>query len=367
MEKKINQFDSSEINKFDSREINQFDSSEISICIINIFQGKARRGAETFVDELSRRLELKYEVKIISGNRRLPQRWPLVWRLHIDPYGLSIFWFTIKNLPKIYGQKYDVVIAINGGWQPLILRLATWIYGGKLVLSGQSGIGWDERCNLYSFPDYFVALSSKAQRWARKFNPFVKVKYVPNGVDLDKFKPEGEKMDLGLKRPVILVVAALTKAKQIDLTIKAVARLANTSLVVVGEGEMKEDVDKLGKNLLDGRFKLISLKHSQMPKIYRSADLFTLVSHSREAFGIAYVEAMASNLPIVSVDDEQRREIVGNAGLFVKNPEDSEEYARMIDKAISIKWDNKPRKASKKFSWDEIALEYENIINELKK
>ena len=34
--------------------------------------------------------------------------------------------------------------------------------------------------NLFSFPNYFVALSSKALNWAKKTNPFIKVVYISN-------------------------------------------------------------------------------------------------------------------------------------------------------------------------------------------
>ncbi len=49
-----------------------------------------------------------------------------------------------------------MVIPVNGGWMPAILRIVTWLYGGKLVISGQSGIGWDDRNNLWCFPDVLL-------------------------------------------------------------------------------------------------------------------------------------------------------------------------------------------------------------------
>ena len=49
-------------------------------------------------------------------------------------------------------EKYDVVVPLNGGWQPALLRIITWVYGGKVVISGQAGMGWDDRNNLWCFP-----------------------------------------------------------------------------------------------------------------------------------------------------------------------------------------------------------------------
>ena len=57
-------------------------------------------------------------------------------------------------------KKYDIVIPVDGGWEPAFIRIATWIYGGKMVISGQSGKGWDDRNNLWSFPNVFISISS---------------------------------------------------------------------------------------------------------------------------------------------------------------------------------------------------------------
>ena len=80
-----------------------------------------------------------------------------------------------------------------------------------------------------------------------------------------------------------------------------------------------------------------------------------------EAFGIVYVEAMASGLPVVATDDENRREIIGDAGLFV-DPENIEEYAQTLGKALKTDFGEKPRQQAKKFSWDKIASQYEQIM-----
>jgi glycosyltransferase involved in cell wall biosynthesis len=102
-----------------------------------------------------------------------------------------------------------------------------------------------------------------------------------------------------------------------------------------------------------------------MPSIYRSADCFTLCSVSSEAFGNVYVEALASNLPVVATDDEKRHEIVRGAGLFV-NPNETEAYANALVTCVSKRWGNKPRNQSKLFDWDIIAQSYERLFSSFK-
>jgi glycosyltransferase involved in cell wall biosynthesis len=101
-----------------------------------------------------------------------------------------------------------------------------------------------------------------------------------------------------------------------------------------------------------------------MPEVYRVANVFTLPSASSEAFGNVLVEAMATNLPVVATNDEQRREIVGEAG-FLVDPADTEEYAKVLQKTLNMDWGDKPRKQAEKFSWDEIAKKYEELFVDL--
>lgn len=333
----------------------------MKIAFLNITYGLVDRGAETFVKELSVRLNKKYGVTVIGGNRILPRRWPILWRFFIDPYGIYIFWWTLKNLPLIWRERFDIVFVLDGGWQVALVRLVTWFYGGKVIISGQSGIGWDDRVNLWSFPNAFVAISSLAKNWARKFNPFVRVEYIPNGVDLLKFKSEGRKLNFDLPQPVILCVAALTKQKRVDLAIKAVAELKNGSLLLVGDGDLRDKIYELGKKLLGNRFQLIKARFEELPEIYRAADLFTIPSMPFQSFEIVLVEAMATNLAVVANDDLIRREIVGGAGILV-DPTNTQNYAKTLEKALDIKWSDKPRQQAEKFSWDKIAEQYEELF-----
>lgn len=338
---------------------------KMKIAILNIYQNSVFRGAETYVDQLAKRLSKKHEVHLIVGNNKVQNRWPFLWRFYLDPQGLTIAKFTLKNIGKIWKEKYDCVIPTNGGWQPAIIRIITWLYGGKMIISGQSGMGWDDRNNLWSFPDVFIALSNKAKNWAKKVNPFVRVEKIPNGVDIKVFKPSGRKYKVDLPRPIVLCVGALTKTKRIDLAIKAVAGLKKSSLLIAaGGGDMKEEYSKLAKDLLGDRCKIIKVPHNEMPKVYRACDIFTLVSEPYYSFEIVLTEAMATGLPVVANRDDIRREIVGDSGVLV-NPTDIKAYSLALETAMKLKWGKKPIRQAKKFDWDIIAQKYEKLFASL--
>lgn len=339
----------------------------MKILFLSYYSKNLERGAEVFVKELSLRLGKKHEVEVLSGGARRPlARWPILWRFFVDPAGLAVLWFTLKNLPTVFKGKFDVVVPINGGWQPALMRFVTWLSGAKVVISGHSGKGWDDRNNLWSFPDAFVALSSFLSSWAKRANPFVRVEYIPNGVDVETFKPQGQKINPRSEGPIILCVGALTDEKRIELAIRAVAKLKGGSLLIAGDGPQKDRLEKMGRELLGDKFLITQFPYSKMPQVYRSADLFTLPSPWFRSFEIVLLEAMASNLPVVANNDPIRKEIVGPAGLLV-DPEDSKEYAKALEKALSRNWGDKPRRQAEKFSWNKIAREYEKLFESLVK
>ena len=353
----------------------------MKIAFLNIYNGVVDRGAETFVKELADRLSKENEVWVFQSGEPTGEEKYKVFRIpsDIDPLAFSskskvfkrsfldypgrkIFAFTLKTFPKILKEKFDVIIPVNGGWMPAFIRVATWLYGGKMIISGQSGIGWDDLNNLWCFPNVFVALSTAALEWAKKTNPFVKSVYIPNGVDLTRFKNK----DLRFKNETktVLAVGAFTEQKRLDLAIDAVAKLEKTKLIIAGGGgDLKEKITDYGlKKLGKERFEAISVPFEKMPEIYQKSDVFTLPSAPSESFGNVIVEAMASGLPVVVTDDPIRREIVGDAGIFV-DPTNIEVYAECLEKALNTDWDNKPRLQAEKFSWKIAADEYEKLFH----
>lgn len=347
----------------------------MKIAFLSFYSGELYRGVETFVHELANRLAVMgHNVTVYQNGPKLPGSnyravtigLPINWDARstgipfINYWSLLVKRFTQKALKKL-DKGTDIVVAGNGQWESLLCKLWTIKNHGKLVISGQSGVGLEDRLNLYLFPDAFVPISSHALKASKRRNPFVKLVYIPNGVDLSKFKPEGRPHNIKLLRPIILTAGALFPYKRIDLAIKAVSGLKAGSLVVAGRGPLRERLESLGRKLLGGRFTILDIPFAQMPEVYRSADLFTLPSVSHQSFEIVLVEALASGLGVVANDDPIRREIVGEAGVFV-DPTDVHSYTRALQKALDTKWGDRPRKQAEKFSWDEIARKYEKLF-----
>lgn len=358
---------------------NEMMSKKLKIAFLSFYSGEIYRGVETFVFELANRLvDLGHDVTIyqngprVSGSkyRTISISLPVNWKARSGGVPYVNYWsrlirrFTKLVLKKISSDT-DILFPVNGQWETALCKVWTTKNKKKLIISGQSGKGLEDRLNLYTFPDVFVPISSHALRHSKKRNSFVKLEYIPNGVDLKKFTKTGKTYNTKLKKPIIISVGALVKSKRIDLVIKAVSKLPEANLLVVGEGVEKKRLLSLAEKLMPGRFEFVNVRHEQMPEIYRAADVFALLPSSSEAFGIVYVEAMASGLPIVCADDEQRKEIVGTAGILVDHATEPEDIAFAIDTALKRKWNGEPRKQAQRFSWDEIAQRYEKLMLEI--
>jgi glycosyltransferase involved in cell wall biosynthesis len=344
----------------------------MKIAFLSFYSGEIFRGVETYVHCLANELvKLGHEVTVYQNGPKLKNsKYRTVSiGMDIDWEETGIYWKKfVKDFTQIVLSKVDkdtdILIPTNGGWQSFLCKLWTMKHGKKLIISGQAGIGIDDIINLWCFPDTFVALTGYQKNWTKKANPLVKTVTIPNGVDISLFSKTKEKIKFDLPKPIILSVGALVPIKRHELEIEAVSKLKTGSLVISGKGQSEEKLKKLGEEKLKGRFQIIHLPHDQIPNLYHSADLFTFATSPWESFGIVLVEAMAAGLPIVASDDPIRREIVGDAGLFI-DPNDSGAYAKTIEKALSIDWGDKPRNQAKKFGWDRIAKEYEQLFKEL--
>lgn len=316
------------------------DQKKLKVAFLSRYSESVSRGVETYVLELSHRLTKDCDIDILIKE-------------------------DADSFRKIISGGYDIVIATNGRMQSLKASIGRLFSKYKLIISGQAGIGRDDIWNLaVAMPDIYVALTGYEESWAKKWAWMSKVVKIPNGVDLDKFTPKGEKANLDMSGDIVLSVGALFWYKYHERSIKAVAALKNVNLVIVGSGPEEALLKDLGKKLLGDRFKIIKVDFADMPKIYRAAKLFVLPSWIRESFGIAYIEALASNIPVVAPDDLPRREIIGDGGLYT-NVEDIDKYATTIQKALDADFDDKPRKQAESFSWDEIADKYRQIFKEL--
>jgi glycosyltransferase involved in cell wall biosynthesis len=152
------------------------------------------------------------------------------------------------------------------------------------------------------------------------------IEVLRNGVDLDLFAPQDRRAarrDLGIAEAgsVVASVGWLIPRKGHDLAIRAVARLPETTLLIVGDGPEEAALRRLAEQIgLAGRVRFIgALPHERLPAAYNAADVLVLAS-SREGFPNVLLEALACGTPVVATAVWGTPEIVASpaAGRLVQ-------------------------------------------------
>jgi glycosyltransferase involved in cell wall biosynthesis len=344
-------------------------------------------GAERFAIELAHFLSSYFEVELLAGAPCSPFYYPAGGIPRTQAHEI-LGSSPLTPLLKHFCTHSEIVIEHLTSFLPCAMRLLTHPadlifpcndYGGlamaafvraligtPILYTEHAGLLSSGRLlarNLLFRPDHLVVFSQKMANLARSLQPSQATTIIHNGVDTRRFTPIGEQMTLGLSRPLVLCVASLNRDshKRVELAIKAVAKLPQVSFLICGDGTDRAYFQSLGDELLQSdRFAIKSFPTEEMPKVYRSADVFTLPSIN-EPCALSYLEAMASGLPVVATDDEMRRHVVGDAGI-VCDVTDTNKYAAAIAKVLNRDWQTKARNNSLRFSWDAIALHYRNVI-----
>lgn len=109
-------------------------------------------------------------------------------------------------------------------------------------------------------------------------------------------------------------VGNLVESKRFDLTIRAVKELINCNynvhLYIAGEGPLKEKLERLAGTMYGSAIHFLGrIDNRQLPTLYQKMDCFVLPS-DYETFGVAYIEANATGIPVIATKCGGPEEIV---------------------------------------------------------
>ena len=198
-----------------------------------------------------------------------------------------------------------------------------------------------------------------------------KIRVIPNGVEASRFnngrQPQPIPTGVSEDRKTILYVGRIVREKGIFTLLDAFEKLRkqgkDVSLVLVGEGPLKEDLAKeVLRRKLNDRVKLAGfVDEKELVSLYNSSDVFVLASHY-EPFGMVALEAMASRVPVVVSDVGGLSEIVEDGITGVKVPASNpstlaEGILRVLeDRELSEQLkENAYRAVQERYRWDMIA------------
>lgn len=161
--------------------------------------------------------------------------------------------------------------------------------------------------------DKIIVTSPNMARTSTLLKDRNNVYVIPLGVDVNHFNPEGldlknqiiEDFNGNKNDKIVLFVGRLARYKGINVLLKAVSMLPKDFKLVIVTNDFKDEISsEIDKLKIGCRVKFYKgVKYEELPKYYRSADVFCMPSTDRgEAFGLVAVEAMACGIPIIATE-----------------------------------------------------------------
>lgn len=164
--------------------------------------------------------------------------------------------------------------------------------------------------NIYKIADFAYEQADEIISVSPAFKEIIKNKfnqestYIPNIVDTNIFKynPKEKKQ---FDEFNFISVGNLIKHKRMHHTIKAFSKAFKNNpkmkLTIIGGGPEKNNLESLIKELnLEDRIKLTGrIERKAIAEYFKKSDAFVLASKG-ETFGVVFIEAMASGLPVIA-------------------------------------------------------------------
>ncbi len=199
--------------------------------------------------------------------------------------------------------------------------------------------------------ELIVPTNKTYQLFKEKYKFEKNIHIIPTGIEVDRFFTENvEKAEItDLKKHlniskndiVIIFVGRLAEEKNVEFLLNAhkklVSKYKNAKLLIVGDGPDKEKFENISKKLKINNNVIFTGKvaWSEVPYYYHVSDIFTTASKS-ETQGLTVIEAMASNVvPVVIEDEAFNGTVVNNLNGIIFKTE--EEYLTDIENLIKNK------------------------------
>lgn len=278
-------------------------------------------GAETLLVELVRRMDRGRfwpEVCCLKTpgplGETLQQEVP-VWS------GLLAHKYDLRALPRLalllQRRRTDAVVTVGTGGDKMFWgRLAGWLAGAPVICSALHSTGLPDRVErlnrlLEPITDAFIAVARPHAQYLVEHEgcPAPKVRVIPNGVDVERFRPQPPSaslraaLDLPSGAPVVGMVAALRPEKNHELFLQAaasvLAEIPQAHFLIVGDGPQRHSLETLA-----GQWGVAPAVHflgtrSDIPEILALCDVLVLSSHM-EANPVSILEAAACGKPVVA-------------------------------------------------------------------
>lgn len=357
--------------------------------------GRVQRGFETYARDLFERLreDGRIDVMLLKGGGASGDAERALPCIHRDAafnralcalvgghkrYVIEYASFCLSMLPLLVAAPPDVIYALEG---PVYKFLRAWRRrrGARFQLvhftGGQLGpLPHDEAAFLHHVtPCSLTAPGAAAFPRQRQFvlPHFLDLRSLPALPDEAARAAARRRLGMPQDRAIVLSVGNLdTGAKRMDYLVREAAVLHPRPYVVM-LGQRDPDTPRLAalaESLLgaDG-YRVATVARDRIWDYYAAADVFALAS-LREGFGLVYLEALASGLPVIAHDFDESRYVLGDEGILA----DLSHPGALAGALARVLRERDPGSAARRrayvrdhFDWAVLGPEYTRVFQEI--
>ena len=224
-----------------------------------------------------------------------------------------------------------------------------------------------------------IAVSEPARAFVNRYFPDFPMRVIPNGIDLDTFKPGLPPIrHLRDDKVNILFVGRLEKRKGLGDLLRAYrliqSRVPRTRLIIVGDGPLRGNVESyVARHRLSDVIMAGYVPETVKPRYYTSADIFCAPATGAESFGIVLLEALASGLPVAATEVPGYMSVLepGHDSLTVQARSWRELAASLIvlvrDAELRRRMGDYAREKAWRYSWPSVASHVIDVYEEARK
>ncbi|MDP3964580.1 MAG: glycosyltransferase family 4 protein [bacterium] len=283
-----------------------------------------------------------------------------------------------RQLREIEQEKKFDIVHIHSPLDPVLPLVANTVMRapkvGTFHTFMDSSVGYElfggKLRKYFDRLDGRIAVSPAARRFFSRYFPGEYV-IIPNGVDTNRFHPavkKVERFDDGVHN--VLFVGRMDPRKGLKYLLQAMPLIAtavpDTRLIVVGGGVLREYYRSfLMDEIRDKAFFEGFVSTEDLPRYYRTADVYVSPSIMGESFGIVLIEAMASGVPVVASDIEGYAAVLkdGRGGFLVPKRSPMKIAEKVIELLRQPKlrqsMGKQGRQEAEQYSWKKVTAQIE--------
>lgn len=376
------------------------------VCPYNMFQRPG--GVSQLIIHLAEGLRKRgHTVKIITPR-------PITYKGEVPPdyillgttrtfsggFGTAGNWGSTFNATEVQRtlqqEKFDVINFHEPwipmiGWQILNFSQAAHVgtfhanladnTAGKFWINAFYPIGKPmiEKLHILTAPSLVptVMLMAKANE-ANKLHQFLmdNFKIIPNGVDLQKYKPPKSRQPLsGKGTKTIVYVGRLEKRKGVEYLLEAFDRLVkempNVHLIVAGKGKKQKELQRIVETNSTPNVSFPGfVSDEEKIRLFGNADLVCAPAMYGESFGIVLVEAMAMGAPVIAGANLGYKSVLtGRGRIGLVNAESIDDFANRMAVFLSVSEVEKMMRSwgiaqSKQYHYERVIKQYEDVFRQ---